>query len=178
VGGGDVAAVDRVGAWVAAALGETLATGDAVQALLGTDRVVTTGRGYSFPTACEAALKLAETSYLSAQAFSGAELLHGPIAMLDAGEPVIAVAPQGVAGRVMAPVLDTLREIGVALVTVGPPGAEPASVVNLPLPVGMPEELSPIVEIVPLQLVALQLAVAHGHDPDRPRRLRKVTATL
>ena len=60
-----------------------------------TDRLVTTGRGYSFPTAREAALKLMETAYVAANAFSGADLLHGPLAMIDHDHPVIAVVPDG-----------------------------------------------------------------------------------
>ena len=73
----------------------TLAGEDAVRAAAAryrfADRLVTTARGYSYPTAREAALKLMETSYLGAQAFSGADLLHGPMAMIDADLPVIAV---------------------------------------------------------------------------------------
>ncbi len=76
------------------------------------DRLVVTARGYSYPTAREAALKLMETSYLSAQAFSAADLMHGPLAMVDADRPVIAVVPQGRGGEAMAPVLDALRDRG------------------------------------------------------------------
>ena len=77
----------------------------------GVERLVVTGRGYSYPTAREAALKLMETSYMSAQAFSGADLLHGPMAMLQRDSAVIAIAADGVGGTAMQPVLDRLAEL-------------------------------------------------------------------
>src|SRR4029077_20782745 len=61
-------------------------------------RMVTTGRGYSYPTAREAALKLMEPAYVSAQAFSAADLLHGPLAMIDPQVPVLAVVADGIGG--------------------------------------------------------------------------------
>src|SRR5438105_3633499 len=74
------------------------------------DRVVTTGRGYAYPTAREAALKLMETSYISAHAFSAADLLHGPLAMIDADRPVIAIAADGVGAAALDPVLARLHD--------------------------------------------------------------------
>lgn len=142
------------------------------------ERLVVTGRGYAYPTAREAALKLMETSYVSAQAFSGADLLHGPMAMLQGGSAVIAVAPGGVSGSAIQPVVDRLVEIGTNLAVVGgsPADAGP-NTAHLPLPAGLPAELSPIVEIIPLQMLARELAVLRGNDPDAPRGLRKVTET-
>ena len=143
----------------------------------GVERLVVTGRGYSYPTAREAALKLMETSYVAAQAFSGADLLHGPMAMLQDGSAVIAIAAGGVSGQAIAPVLDRLVELGTNLVVVGNALDTDTAVGRLALPAGLPEELSPIVEIVPLQMLARELAVIGGHDPDAPRGLRKVTET-
>lgn len=134
------------------------------------DRLVTTARGYSYPTALEAALKLMETSYLSAQAFSGADLLHGPMAMVDQVMPVIAVVSGGVGGRAMTPVIERLRERGADLVVLG------GSKANIVLPT-VAEELAPLVEILPLQRLAWHVAVNRGGDPDRPRGLTKVTDT-
>ena len=137
------------------------------------DRLVTTARGYSYPTALEAALKLMETSYVSAQAFSGADLLHGPVAMLDATVPVIAIATEGRGATAMTPVLERLAASGADVLRVG--GGEKAS-----LPVasdGIAEELLPVLEILPLQQLAWQLALDRGGDPDRPRGLSKVTQT-
>nr|WP_156971459.1 SIS domain-containing protein [Knoellia sinensis] len=139
------------------------------------DRLVLTGRGYAYPTAREAALKLMETSYLAAHAFSGADLLHGPLAMVDSERPVLAVVPHGVAGTAMAAVLERLRDRGADLTVVGDAdtaGQEPAIV--LPR---VPEELSPLLEIIPLQRLAHAMAIARHHDPDAPRGLSKVTRT-
>ena len=124
------------------------------------DRLVVTARGYSYPTAREAALKLMETSYLSAQAFSAADLMHGPLAMVDADRPVIAVVPQGRGGEAMAPVLQALRDRGADVCAVAPEGLAPDATVRLGLPTGMPEDLAPVVQIVPLQRLALEMAVA------------------
>ena len=135
------------------------------------DRLVVTGRGYSYPSAREAALKLMETSYLSAQAFSGADLLHGPLAMIDAEVPVIAITSPGRGGAAMMPVVERLRDNGAAVLQVGPAD-------GLPLATdGIAEELLPILEILPLQRLALRLALDRGSDPDNPRGLSKVTRT-
>jgi glutamine---fructose-6-phosphate transaminase (isomerizing) len=141
-------------------------------------RMVLTGRGYTYPTVQEAALKLMETSYLSAQAFSGADLLHGPLAMLDASVPVVAVISAGVGAGAMQPVLPRLRDTGADVFCVGAPAAVAQVGAGVALPGGVPEELSPLLEIVPLQHLALHLAVQRGVDPDAPRGLRKVTETL
>jgi len=150
---------------------------DAARRLIDVERLVVTGRGYAYPTAREAALKLMETSYLSAQPFSAADLLHGPMAMLQGGSAVIAVDPGGRSGQAIEPVIERLVELETDLTIVGPSGDVAPSAKLLPLPAGIPEELSPIVEIIPLQMLARELSVAHGHDPDAPRGLRKVTKT-
>ncbi|MBO0872446.1 MAG: SIS domain-containing protein [Pseudonocardia sp.] len=140
-------------------------------------RMVVTGRGYAYPTAREAALKLMETCYLSAHAFSGADLLHGPFAMIDPQVPVLTVAPEGVAGVALEPVQARLAETGADVLTVGSRAAAAKATVGLALPDGIPEALSPILEIVPFQQLALHLAILRGTDPDHPRGLRKVTET-
>lgn len=176
--GGDGAAADAL-----PALGErVLASGELVQGVAQryrfAQRLITTGRGYSYPTAREAALKLMETSYLSAQAFSGADLLHGPLATVDPQVPVLAVVPDGAGGQAMLPVLDRLAERNADVFGVGAPSALAGLAGGISLPGGVPEELSPLLEILPLQQLALYLAVARGGDPDSPRGLRKVTETL
>src|SRR5690606_25717100 len=118
------------------------------------EKIVTTARGYSYPTAREAALKLMETSYLSAHAFSGADLLHGPLAMVDADRPVVAIVPEGIGGRAMAPVVDRLAEREADVCVVGDPAAARPGQLVVPLPSGVPEELSPLLEILPLQRLA------------------------
>jgi glucosamine--fructose-6-phosphate aminotransferase (isomerizing) len=135
------------------------------------ERLVTTGRGFAYPTAREAALKLMETSYLSAQAFSTADLLHGPLAMIDSGVPVIAVAPPDAGGAAVRPVVEQLRASGADVLVVGDADG---------LPVhrdGVPVELAPVLDILPLQRLAWQVSVDRGEDPDQPRGLKKVTHT-
>jgi glucosamine--fructose-6-phosphate aminotransferase (isomerizing) len=141
------------------------------------DRLVTTARGYGYPTAREAALKIMETSYLAAHAFSGADLLHGPLAMVDNEVPVVAIVPDGVGGRALEPVLARLRERSADLCVVGTPEAVSAATVGFALPSGVAEELSPILEILPLQQLAYEIAIGRGFNPDAPRALAKVTET-
>ena len=141
-------------------------------------RMVATARGYSYPTAREAALKLMETCYLSAQAFSGADLLHGPLALIDAQVPVLTIVGDGVGGRAMGPVLPRLAERRADVFCVGTAAAVAQAQAGVVLPAGVGEELSPILEILPLQQLALHLAVARGGNPDAPRGLAKVTETL
>jgi glutamine---fructose-6-phosphate transaminase (isomerizing) len=140
-------------------------------------RLVTTGRGYSYPTAREAALKLMETSYVAAHAFSGADLLHGPLAMVDPRYPVLAVAPAGPGRDAMAPVLDRILERGADLLVLGTDPQPPAGARGLRLPGGVAERMHPVVDIIALQWLALEMAVGRGLDPDAPRALAKVTQT-
>jgi glutamine---fructose-6-phosphate transaminase (isomerizing) len=140
-------------------------------------RMVTTGRGYAYPTAREAALKLMETSYLPALAFSGADLLHGPLAMTDPDVPVLAVVGEGPGGRAMRDVVSRLAERRADVVTVGPEDVPGASG-RLAVPAIADERYSALLDILPLQKLALALALARGEDPDAPRGLKKVTTTL
>jgi glucosamine--fructose-6-phosphate aminotransferase (isomerizing) len=170
---------------LAAAAHATLQGVDAVTAAAAryrfANRLVTTARGFSYATAREAALKLMETSYLGAQAFSGADLLHGPMAMIDGDTPVIAVATPGRGGAAMIPVLQTLSQRNADLVLVGGTedtlAAAPAASILAVRTEGVPEELHPVLEILPLQQLALRLALERGVDPDAPRGLQKVTET-
>ena len=133
--------------------------------------LTTTARGYSYATAREAALKVMETSYLPAQAFSAADLLHGPLAMIDGNLPVIALTAGAVAGRAMRPVIERLVEAGADVLEIGGPGGLPIA------DEALPEELLPIIDVLPLQVLACRLAMARGLDPDRPRGLSKITQT-
>jgi glucosamine--fructose-6-phosphate aminotransferase (isomerizing) len=136
-------------------------------------RLITTGRGYAYPTARETALKLMETSYLAALAFSGADLLHGPLAMADPDVPVLAMVGSGPGGDSMREVLARLGERRADVVSVGP---VPAADAHIPTP-AVDERLAPLLDIVPMQRLALALARSRGEDPDAPRGLRKVTQT-
>ncbi|MBW6433336.1 SIS domain-containing protein [Actinoplanes hulinensis] len=138
--------------------------------------LVTTGRGYAYPTARETALKLMETSYLPALSFSGADLLHGPLAMTDPDVPVLAVVGDGPGGRSMRDVVTRLGERRADVVTIGAADVPGASA-RLAVP-AVDERYSPLLDILPLQRLALALALARGEDPDAPRGLKKVTTTL
>ena len=142
------------------------------------ERLVTTARGFAYPTAREAALKLMETSYLSAHAFSSADLMHGPLAMVDEDRPVISIVPYGAGGAAMQPVLDRLTERGADLLVVGDADRAPSAAEQVWLPRDVAEDLAPILQIIPLQQLAYAMAIARGYDPDAPRGLRKVTETL
>jgi glucosamine--fructose-6-phosphate aminotransferase (isomerizing) len=142
------------------------------------DRMVITSRGYGYPTAKEAALKLMETSYIPALAYSGADLLHGPLAMVDNVSPVIAVVPDGKGGEALRPVLDRLRGRGADLVVIGSGAEVENASAGFVLPTeGVPEDLQPVLEILPLQLLAYEVTIARGQDPDAPRALAKMTET-
>jgi glucosamine--fructose-6-phosphate aminotransferase (isomerizing) len=138
-------------------------------------RVVTTGRGYGYPTAREAALKLMETCYLPALAFSGADLLHGPLAMTGPDVPVLAFVGAGPGGAAMRGVLGELGARRADVLTVGPVQV-PGATARLPVP-EVDERHAPLLDILPVQRLVLASALARGEDPDAPRGLRKVTAT-
>jgi glutamine---fructose-6-phosphate transaminase (isomerizing) len=144
----------------------------ALEILDGAERVAVLGRGYSLATARETALKLMETDYLWAQGFSSAEFVHGPVAALDDRVPVLLFGD-----RDDHPVelRRRIRAAGAPLIAIGDVGPGDGDAV-LPLP-PMDRRLRPLVEIVPAQLLALELAVRRGQDPDRPRGLMKETLT-
>ncbi|MEH2078274.1 MAG: glutamine--fructose-6-phosphate transaminase (isomerizing) [Nostoc sp.] len=133
------------------------------------------GRGINFPIALEGALKLKEISYIHAEGYPAGEMKHGPIALLDAKVPVVAIA---IPGSVYEKVISNAQEakardsrlIGVTPVNDG----EAAEIFNDLLPISHVEELlSPILTVVPLQLLAYHIAARRGLDVDQPRNLAK-----
>jgi glucosamine--fructose-6-phosphate aminotransferase (isomerizing) len=118
-----------------------------------------------------------ETSYVAAHAFSGADLLHGPVAMIERAYPVVAVVPDGVAAATMVPVLERLRGLGADVSVVGGPATATDPARDVLLEHGLPEELAPVVDVIALQQLALAMALARGNDPDAPRGLSKATST-
>ena len=129
----------------------------------------------NFPVALEGALKLKEISYVHAEGYPAAEMKHGPIALIDADMPVVFVAPKD---QVYAKVLSNMQEVRarggriIALTTEG--AGELGTLVDhqLAVPPTAPL-LSPVVTVVPLQLLAYHIAVLRGCDVDRPRNLAK-----
>ncbi|MCS7478844.1 SIS domain-containing protein [Umezawaea endophytica] len=154
----------------------TDAVTEAVRRYRFVDRVLTTGRGFSLPTALEAALKLAETSYLGARAYSGADLLHGPVAAVDGETAVLAVTSTGKGGDALHEVLDVVHGRGADVLAVGSAADKVSAALRIPVP-ETAEEVAPILEILPIQNLAHGLALARGGDPDSPRGLKKVTRT-
>jgi glutamine---fructose-6-phosphate transaminase (isomerizing) len=134
-----------------------------VPPLLG-PRAVVLGRGFNFSTAEEIALKLSETSYVLARAWSVADFEHGPIAIMEAGLPVLIVDGGGLVASDLESVRARLEAKG-------------CSVLHLFDVSGLPEELTPIPLAVLGQLLAHRVALARGFDPDKPRSIHKVTRT-
>lgn len=153
----------------------THSDGSAAVATLGpATRALVVGRGLGFAVALEAALKLKETSAIHAEAFSGAELRHGPMALVDAGYPVLLFALRGPEQAGLRALARELRAVGARVVL-----AAPADVAerDLTLATADDEALDPIAAIQTFYIVAAQLAAARGRDPDVPRHLSKVTCT-
>jgi glucosamine--fructose-6-phosphate aminotransferase (isomerizing) len=166
------AAID--GALAAEAPAETAAV-----AMAATDRCVVLGRGFEYATAREWALKLKELAYVLADPYSAADFEHGPLALIEAGFPVLAVVRSGPAAPGMAALLERLRgELGATVLVVSDDAAMRAlGAQALASPPDVPEWLGPISDIVPCQLFARALTIARGLDPEAPRHLRKVTRT-
>ncbi|MBN1921228.1 MAG: SIS domain-containing protein [Anaerolineae bacterium] len=139
---------------------------------------VVTGRGFNYATAFEVALKLKELTYIMAEPYSSADFQHGPVAIVEQGFPVLAVLPEGAAAQDMLTFLRSLQAREPELLVISPL-AEALALAQtpLPLPVSIPEWLSPLLAVIPGQMFALGLTLARGYDPDHPRGLRKVTLT-
>lgn len=137
-----------------------------------------TGRGLSYGTAFEAALKLRELTGTIAEAFSPPDLLHGPIAALGEGATALLVAPTEPSLADQRRLLDPLRRRGARIVAVtADPGLLEAADLGVALPAEPAAWLTPVTTIIPAQLLAADLAVSRGRDPDRPGGLSKVTLT-
>lgn len=149
---------------------------EAVQRYRFAEHMLTTGRGYSSATAAETALKLAETSYLPVRAYSGADLLHGPVAAIDPDTAVLALSSQGKGGDAMREVLEAVHQRGADICAIGSATDTVPATQRIHTP-ATAEELAPVLEVLPIQRLALNLAVERGEDPDQPRGLNKVTRT-
>jgi len=169
----------KLPALVAATLERNASLDDKVARYRYAEQFVVVGRGFNYSTAFEIALKMKETSYIVAEPYSPADLLHGPVAMIDRGFPALVVAPSGRSLPDLAALMGTLDERRAELVAVSDDtGVLSRARVGLSLPQGIPEWLSPLAAVVPGQLWAAALARSRGLDPDRPRGLSKVTETL
>lgn len=143
------------------------------------DHCVVLGRGFNYATAFEWALKLKELTYVIAEPYSSADFQHGPVAMVERGFPVFAVAPAGAVFEDTRQLLARLKEEKQVELLVVSDRDEALSLAHTPLrlPAGQPEWLTPIVSIAPAQLFCYYLTRAKGYDTEAPRGLRKVTLT-
>jgi glucosamine--fructose-6-phosphate aminotransferase (isomerizing) len=149
-------------------------------ARLGTpERAFVIGRGFNFATALELSLKLKELGQVPAEPYSAADFRHGPIAVVEQGFPVIAIAPGGAVAADVDALLQHLKiERQAKLVVLSERKAAVAMAdIGIKLPHTMPEWLSPVPAIVAGQLLAYFLGKAKGLDVDQPRGLTKVTQT-
>lgn len=153
------------------------------------DHAVVIGRGLNYANAFEWALKLMETCYIVAERFSQADLLHGPIAMVEHSFPAFLLAPSGPTWSVMQPMIGRLSNLGAEtlVLTDNSNTAAPKNAVRIPSLLeyrsrrhpALPADLyTPIPYIIPAQLFAAHLAAVKGLNPDAPRGLKKVTQTL
>jgi len=131
------------------------------------------GRHVGFPTALEGALKLKELAYMHAEGFAGGELKHGPIALIEEGTPVVAIAPPAgtLLAEKMASNIQEVKARGAVIIAIA--DSELASsdyLVRIPT---THEFLQPVLSVVPLQVIAYEMAIARGNDVDQPRNLAK-----
>jgi glucosamine--fructose-6-phosphate aminotransferase (isomerizing) len=172
------AALGQVPPALAAALEQEEELDRLVPALLGS-RAIVLGRGFNFCTAEEIALKLTETSYVLARAWSVADFEHGPIAVVEPGFPVLLVDGRGRVSLDLESIERRLAGHGCRLIRLvdGAEEADHSHEATVSLDSGLPEELTPLTLAVLGQLLAHRVALARGIDPDRPRALNKITRT-
>lgn len=165
--------------WMKSVLEQNAFVESAAQRYRYIDQTVVLGRGYNYSTAFEWALKLKELTYIIAEPYSSADFAHGPIAMMESGYPVFAVAPRGKVFNSMLEMLKRLRsDISAELVVISNDRrALKLAQVPLSVPADVPEWLSPLICILPAQLFAYHLTRAKGYDTEAPRSIRKVTET-
>lgn len=173
-----LAALQQVPHWAAAVLGDLPRVLQVAERYRYMEACVVTGRGFNYATAFELALKLKELTYITAEPYSSADFQHGPVAIVEQGFPVLAVLPEGAAAQDMLTFLRSLQAREPELLVISSlDEALALAQTPLPLPAGIPEWLSPLIAILPGQMLALGLTLAKGYDPDHPRGLRKVTLT-
>ncbi|KAB8036384.1 SIS domain-containing protein [Janthinobacterium aquaticum] len=146
----------------------------AIEVLAPARNIMVVGRGIGFPVALEAALKFKETSALQAEAFSGAEIRHGPMALIEEGYPLLIFATRGPSQAGLLQLADDMRGRGARVLLAAPHDVASR---DLTLPVAGTPDLDPIVAIQSFYVMAAQLAAARGMNPDAPRHLSKVTRT-
>lgn len=145
-----------------------------VELLQGADRLFVIGRGTGQAIAMEAALKFKETCGIQAEAFSGAEVKHGPMALIDEGYPLLIFAPRGPAQTGLLTLAEEMRGRGARILLAAPAGTPGA---NLPVVETGSVDLDPVSVIQSFYPMVEALARSLGRNPDEPRHLNKVTRT-
>jgi glucosamine--fructose-6-phosphate aminotransferase (isomerizing) len=160
-------------------VGRVLEHGDEYEALAHTfydrEHFLYLGRGINYPIALEGALKLKEISYIHAEGYPAGEMKHGPIALIDEAMPVVAIATRDHVYDKMISQVEQVKARGGLVIALADEDDESIEVKAdhvLRVPEA-PPLLSPVVNIIPLQLLAYHLAVRRGCDVDQPRNLAK-----
>jgi len=134
------------------------------------------GRGISTATAYEGRLKLMEIAYVPAIAFPAGESKHGPISLIEPGFPVVFICPKDDTHKTLIGNIMEMKARGASIIAIMEEGDEEIKKLAddyVEIPKGVPEVLSPIPYIIPLQLLAYYMAIERGHNPDTPRNLAK-----
>ncbi len=164
---------------IPAKIREVLKVNDQIRDLAGlfiqANNALYLGRGYNFPVALEGALKLKEISYIHAEGYPAAEMKHGPIALIDENMPVVVLATNKSAyGKVLSNIQEVKARSGIVLAIVTKGDTEIKKIADYTIEIPeTPEPLSPLVSVVPLQLLAYHVAVLRGCNVDQPRNLAK-----
>jgi len=184
----DLKHLESIPEWTQKALTLEDEIGELAQRYRFVNHAVVVGRGLNYSNAFEMALKMMETCYVVAERFSSADLLHGPIAMVEADVPVFLFAPPGVTWPAISGMLDKVQSLQAETFVITDKRnagalqrAKRGALLDMKLPSGgdhLEDLYTPIPYIVPAQMFAAKLAAERGLNPDQPRALSKVTRTL
>lgn len=147
---------------------------DLAKVVVNKEHIYLIGRGLQYATALEAALKIKEVSYIHAEAFAGGELKHGPLALIEEGTPVIAFTARANCEKIVSN-LHEVKARGGWIVGVS---ARESELFDYWIKVPEAGALNPVVQIIPIQILAYELAVLRGLDPDKPRNLAKSVTVI
>jgi glucosamine--fructose-6-phosphate aminotransferase (isomerizing) len=142
--------------------------------LVNEEHIYLIGRGLQYATAMEGALKIKEVSYIHAEAFAGGELKHGPLALIEDGTPVMVFVARDNEKKVISNASEVKARGGFIIGV----SADRHEVFDYWVKVPECEDLNPIAQIIPIQILAYQLAVLKGLDPDKPRNLAKSVTVI
>ena len=171
--------LEKVSGWMRSVLKQNDFIAQSVERYRYMDQTIVLGRGFNYASAFEWSLKLKELAYVKAEPYSSADFAHGPIAMVEKGFPILAVAPKGKVFDSMYQMLKRLRDDFFAELVVISNDKRALALAQTPLtiPSDVPEWLSPLVGILPAQLFAYHLTLAKGLDAEKSQVISKVTKT-